>query len=79
MIKRDDSHTSALLFCFAKVARYCFEKICSVKLGKTLLCQIFELVLFCFSRDPPNHFFILKIYSVQNGCIAGTSLFVAQY
>jgi len=34
----DDSHISELvLFCFAKVARYCcFQKICSVKLSSLL-------------------------------------------
>jgi len=58
-------------FCFAPVARYSFENIFSVKLNKTLYCQIFELVLFRFSQVALI-VIILEMYPVPNMLIAAT-------
>jgi len=51
------------------LARYCFEKIFSIKLSKTLDCQIFEHVLFSFSQVS-FIVIILKRYPVQNWLIS---------
>jgi len=76
MIKRDDAHISALvLICFAKVAQYCFEKLCSVKLSKTFYCQIFELILFRFSQVALYCYYLENILSAKQVNCSHNKLF----